>query len=351
MTLHGQRDILLAHSCLDTNGGAINHPAICQMSPRISIIVLNWNGRDMLAECLSALRAQTLRDFEIIVVDNGSRDGSPEWLAANAPEVSVIRNSANLGFATANNQGIRAARAPLIAVLNNDALPEPDWLQVLVEAAERETWAGMFASRILLRQPVGMIDSLGIEVDRAGFAWNRAWGRYSTDPLISQPIEVFGPSGAAAVYRRAMLDQIGLFDEEFFIYYEDVDLAWRAQWAGWRCLYVPQAIVQHVHSATTKRGSPFKRRLLSRNKWWAIARNYPFSQLWPYVPAILVLDLMALFSALMLERNLSAVHGRWEALRGWRRMWRKRQDVRLPGAPQLRWRQILAPIHLTRPRA
>ncbi len=212
------------------------------MSPRVSIIVLNWNGRHLLAECLSALRAQTLHDFEIIVVDNGSQDGSPEWLAANAPEVSVICNSANLGF----------------------------------------------ASQILLRQPAGMIDSLGIEVNRA----------------------------------------------------------------GWRCLYVPhQAVVLHAHSATTKRGSPFKRRLLSRNKWWAIARNYPFAQLWPDVPATLVLDLVALFSALMLEHNLSAVHGRWEALRGWRRMWRKRQDVRLPGTPQLRWRQILAPIHLTRLRA
>ncbi len=318
------------------------------MSPRISIVVLNWNGRPLLAECLSALRAQTLRDFEIIVVDNGSQDGSPEWLAANASEVSVIRNEVNLGFALANNQGIRAARAPLIAVLNNDALPEPDWLQVLVETAERETWAGMFASRILLREPAGKLDSLGIEVDRAGLAWNRAWGRPSTDPLVSQPTEVFGPSGAAAVYRRAMLDQVGLFDEEFFIYYEDVDLAWRAQRAGWRCLYVPQAIVHHAHSATTRRGSPFKRRLLSRNKWWAIARNYPFGQLWFYVPVMLVIDLGAMIMSLVSERNLSALRGRWEALQGWRTMWRKRQTLQDTVAPRLKWRQILTPINLAR---
>jgi GT2 family glycosyltransferase len=311
------------------------------MSPRASIIVLNWNGRSLLAECLTALRAQTLRDFETIVVDNGSQDGSLEWLATHAPEVRVICNETNLGFATANNQGIRAAAAPLIAVLNNDALPEPDWLQVLVDAAAGEAKVGMFASRILLRDPANTIDSLGIEVDRAGMAWNRAWGRRATDRLVEQPIEVFGPSGAAAVYRRDMLDQIGLFDDEFFIYYEDVDLAWRAQRAGWCCLYVPQAIVLHTHSATTKRGSPFKRRLLSRNKWWAIAKNYPFDQMWFYVPMILAVDLGALLSSLVQERNFSPVRGRWEALRGWRRMWRKRGAE--SGGP-IEWQQKLIPL-------
>lgn len=311
-----------------------------QISPRVSIIVLNWNGRHLLVECLSALRAQTLSDFEMIVVDNGSQDGSLEWLGANAPDVQVIRNDTNLGFATANNQGIRVARAPLIAVLNNDALPEPDWLQVLVDVAAREAGVGMFASRILLREPAGTIDSLGIEVDRAGMAWNRAWGRCAADRLAEQPIEVFGPSGAAAVYRREMLDQVGLFDDEFFIYYEDVDLAWRAQWAGWRCLYVPQAIVLHAHSATTQRGSPFKRRLLSRNKWWTIAKNYPFDRLWPYVPMMLAIDLGALLSSLVRERNLSAVRGRWEALRGWRRMWRRRAVNR----GLMAWRYKLVPL-------
>jgi GT2 family glycosyltransferase len=311
------------------------------MSPHVSIVVLNWNGRHLLAECLSALRAQTWRDFEIIVVDNGSQDGSLEWLAATAPDIQVIRNDMNLGFATANNQGIHAARAPLIAVLNNDALPEPDWLQVLVDVATREPGVGMFASRILLREPAGTIDSLGIEVDRAGMAWNRAWGRRATDRLVEQPSEVFGPSGAAAVYRREMLDQIGLFDDEFFIYYEDVDLAWRAQWRGWRCLYVPQAIVLHAHSATTKRGSPFKRRLLSRNKWWAIAKNYPFDRMWLYVPVMLAIDLGSLLSSLVLERNFSSVQGRWEALRGWRRMWRKRCTR---GGGLIEWRQKLVPL-------
>jgi hypothetical protein len=146
------------------------------------------------------------------------------------------------------------------------------------------------------------------------------------------------------VYRREMLDQIGLFDDEFFIYYEDVDLAWRAQWAGWRCLYVPQAIVVHAHSATTKRGSPFKRRLLSRNKWWAIAKNYPFDRMWLYVPVMLVVDLGALLSSLARERNLGAVRGRWEALRGWRRMWRKREAAGRGSEYAIEWRKKLTPL-------
>jgi GT2 family glycosyltransferase len=321
------------------------------MSPRVSVIIPNWNGRQLLTECLAALRVQTFRDFEIIVVDNGSQDGSVEWLADRAPEVIVIRNDVNLGFAAANNQGIRASQAPLLVALNNDALPEPDWLQILIETAGRETWAGMLACRILRRDPAGTIDSLGIEVDRAGVAWNRAWGRPLTDRLVDHPCEVFGPSGAAALYRRAMLDQIGLFDEDLFAYYEDVDLAWRAQWAGWRCLYVPGAVVHHIHSATGQQGSAFKTRLLGRNKWWVIARNYPFASLWYYLPAMVVLDLGAALVTSIRGRNLAALRGRWAALRGWSKMWRKRSQFQPSGGPAIEWRQKLVAVQLTRWRA
>ncbi len=317
------------------------------MSLRVSVIVLNWNGRPLLAACLAALRAQTWHDFEIIVVDNGSQDGSLEWLAANAPEVQVIRNDTNLGFATANNQGIRASQAPLIMLLNNDANLAPDCLQVLVEAAERATWAGMFACKILQHDAPDRMDSAGIEVDRAGVAWNRGWGEPAAGH--AQALEVFGPSAAAAVYRRAMLDQIGLLDDDFFIYYEDVDLAWRAQWAGWRCLYVPEAVAHHIHSATTGRGSPFKNFLLGRNKWWAIAKNYPLAGLWYYLPTMLLLDLGAALVTSIRGRSLAALQGRWAALRGWRRMRRKRRDMQRWAADQpIEWRRTLSAIRLIR---
>jgi hypothetical protein len=314
-----------------------------RMTPQISVVILNWNGRELLPACLSALDAQTFHDFEVIVVDNGSHDGSPEWLTAQYPAVRLIQNATNLGFAAANNQGIRAAQAPLIMLLNNDAYLAPDCLQKLIAAADGATWAGMFACKIVQHSVSDRMDSAGIEVDRAGLAWNRGWGELAARHAQSQ--EVFGPSAAAALYCRAMLDQIGLLDDDFFIYYEDVDLAWRAQWAGWRCLYVPEAVVEHVHSATTRRGSPFKRRLLSRNKWWAIAKNYPFAQLWPYVPLMLLIDLIALVVSLIGERNLSALQGRGEALRGWRRFRHKRFDSVKHGRMQRDWHAVLSPIH------
>ena len=315
-----------------------------QMSPRVSIIVLNWNGHPLLVECLSALRAQTLRDFEMIVVDNGSHDGSLKWLAATAPDVRVIRNDTNLGFATANNQGIRASQAPLIMLLNNDANLAPDCLQVLVEAAERATWAGMFACKILQHDAPDRMDSAGIEVDRAGVAWNRGWGEPAADH--TQALEVFGPSAAAAVYRRAMLNQIGLLDDDFFIYYEDVDLAWRAQWAGWRCLYVPEAMAFHVHSATTGRGSPFKNFLLGRNKWRAIVKDYPFTALAIYFPVMVALDVSAALGASWNSRNLGPIRGRLAVWGDVRKMWRQRRAVRRHAPPSLPWRTILVPIRL-----
>jgi len=313
------------------------------MTPQVSVVILNWNGSQLLPACLSALDAQTFRDFEVIVVDNGSSDGSPEWLTAQYPAVRLIQNTTNLGFATANNQGMRAAQAPLIMLLNNDAYLAPDCLQNLFEAADRATWAGMFACKILQHDTSDRMDSAGIEVDRAGLAWNRGWGDLTSQHTQSR--EVFGPSAAAALYRRTMLDQIGLLDDDFFIYYEDVDLAWRAQWVGLRCLYVPEAVVEHVHSATTRRGSPFKRRLLSRNKWWAIAKNYPFSQLWLYVPVMLLIDLVALVMSLIGERNLSALQGRWQAVRGWRRFRHKRLDSAGRGQVKRDWQTVLSPIH------
>ena len=314
------------------------------MTPQVTIVILNWNGRHLLPACLSALDTQTFRDFEVVVVDNGSHDGSPEWLAAQYPAVRLIRNATNLGFATANNQGIRASQAPLIMLLNNDAYLAPDCLLQLVETAERAVWAGMFACKILQHDAPDRMDAAGIEVDRAGVAWNRGWGEPAANH--TQASEVFGPSAAAALYRRTMLDQIGLLDDDFFIYYEDVDLAWRAQWAGWRCLYVPEAAARHVHSATTGRGSPFKNFLLGRNKWRAILKDYPFAALAAYLPLMIAIDLGAALVGSWRSRNLGPLRGRVAVLRDVRRMWRQRREVQRHAPRALMWRKILVPIHL-----
>ena len=312
------------------------------MISRVAVVIANWNGRHLLPDCLAALATQTFRDFEVIVVDNGSRDDSVKWLTINAPATRIICNSSNLGFATANNQGIRASSAPLIATLNNDAVPDPAWLDRLVEAADHLAWASMFASQIILRDSGGRLDSTGIEVDRAGVAWNRDWKKPGPD-RATEPIEVFGPSAAAALYRRAMLDQIGLFDEDLFAYYEDVDLAWRAQWAGWHCAYVPQALVEHAHSATGGQRSPFKSYYLGRNKWRVIARNYPFAALRRYVPVMVLIDMVAMCGAVWQSRSLDALRGRWAIQREWRQIQRPPR-----GARSIDWRKLLVPIRLSR---
>lgn len=282
--------------------------------PAVAVIILNWNGRDHLAPCLSSLCAQTYTDFEIIVVDNGSTDGSQQWLCEHYPQVRLIENAGNLGFAAANNQAIRITRAEYIALLNNDTVAEPGWLEALVAAAESDPGIGMVASKMLLASSPGTIDSAGIAIDRAGIAWGREGGRPDRPAATGAPVEIFGASGGAALYRRALLDDIGLFDEAFFAYLEDVDLAWRAQWAGWRSVYAPDAVVWHHHSATGNRIPHFKSRLLGRNKVWLLAKQYPFPHILWYLPLILLYELMSLMYAGRKRRLGSALAGRLEGL-------------------------------------
>jgi GT2 family glycosyltransferase len=292
-----------------------------------TVIIPNWNGRHLLGRCLDALHAQTYRDFDIIVVDNGSTDGSVAYLREHFPEVHVIANEENRGFAAATNQGIRATSSRLIATLNNDTEVDPVWLAALVAAMETEmesaSGVGMCASAMLFAQRPEMINSAGIAVDRAGIAWDRLGGA-PLAALGDAPVEVFGPCAGAALYRRAMLEEVGLFDEDFFAYMEDVDLAWRARVAGWRCLFVPQARLLHHHSATGKEGSPFKSFHLGRNKVWLLLKNYPVRELWHHVPLVLLYDLVAVLYALLARLDVHALRGR---LAGWRaapRMWRQR---------------------------
>ncbi len=313
----------------------------------VSVIILNWNGRHLLKRCLDALLAQDYPDFNTIIVDNGSEDGSPRWIARHYPHLTLIRNPTNRGFAAANNQAIRATTAPYIVTLNNDTEVEPGWLSALVSAAESDPGVGMCAPKILLAHPPHLIDSAGITVDWAGTAWNRDHGHPDT-PGGTRPAEVFGPSGAAALYRRAMLDQIGLFDEDFFAYYEDVDLAWRAQLAGWRCLYVPTSRLYHIHSATLGRHAPHKQYLLSRNKIWSILKNYPAPAILTMLPLILSVDLMALLPPWRHSPRLgrSALRGRIDAWRALPLILQKRKQVqKLRRGPFPVWHR-LTPIPL-----
>lgn len=292
--------------------------------PTVAVIVVNWNGRAYLEKCLAALRVQTYRWFEIVLVDNASTDDSVAWVRSAFPEVTVIQLDHNAGFAAANNAGIRATRSDYVALINNDAYAEPEWLTKSIEVAEQHPAAGAVAAKLVFARDPTRINAGGLALDWAGFCWEWRGGELD-DPAESEVVECFGPSGAAALYRRAMLDEIGLFDEDFFAYAEDADLNWRALRAGWQCLYAPAARVHHVTSATAGEGSRFKNYLLGRNKVWLLVKNVPTGKYLAWWPVLIGYDAAAVIWGLIARRDTAALAGRLAALRGLRGMWRKRR--------------------------
>lgn len=243
--------------------------------PLASVIVLNWNGKHLLRECLDSLKAQTLGELEIILVDNGSTDGSAELVRETYGEsVRLVENSENLGFSGGNNVGIRASRGEFVLLLNNDAIADERWVEELVGVARENPAVGMCASKVLCHDQPDVIDNVGHLLYPDGL--NRGRGRNEPDRgQYDGPEEALFPSGCAALYRRSMLDEIGLFDERHFAYGDDADLGLRGRLAGWQCLYVPTAKVYHKYSASTAPYSPLKAFLVERNRVWVLLKHFP----------------------------------------------------------------------------
>ena len=251
----------------------------------ITVVIPNWNGVSLLPTCLDSLRAQTHTDFEIIVVDNASIDNSVALVETDYPECEIVVLPRNLGLTGGVNAGIRASQGEIVALLNNDAEAHPGWLAELATAMERWPDAGSAASKMLLHDRRGIINSAGDFCGIDGMPGNRGvWqednGDYDTEELV------FGGCGGAVAYRRKMLDEVGLFDETLFMYCEDVDLGWRSQLAGWACVYVPTAIVYHRLSASA--GGVTASYYTGRNCIYTVVKDYPSSLLkrfWPRVVA------------------------------------------------------------------
>ena len=233
-------------------------------------------GGDALADCLRSLESQTFDRFEVVVVDNSGEARAEAAVPGESTRVRVIANRTNVGFGAAINQGFRDSQAPYLAALNDDAATDPRWLEILLAAAEAQPRAGMWASEVRLAGS-GTLDSAGMLVAADGSSKQRGHGelpsvyRTKTDALL--------PSGSAALYRRKMLDEIGLFDESFFLYCEDTDLGLRARWAGWECAYVPGAIVEHRYSQSAGRASLLKAYYVERNRLFLAIKNFPFAML------------------------------------------------------------------------
>jgi GT2 family glycosyltransferase len=249
-----------------------------KIKPTISVIIVNYNGRPLLGECLDSLREQIFKDFEVIVVDNASTDGSISFLRERYPEVALVGNTENRGYGGGNNDGIRVSRGEYIAILNNDAVVDKRWLAALVEATVRHEVCGMFASKILNYYDRSIIDNAGLLIYRDGLARGR--GRLEQDiGQYDREEEVLLPSGCSCLYSKKMLEQTGLFDEDLFLYMDDVDLGLRARLAGWMCMYVPEAVVYHKYSATAEPFSPLKAFLLERNRIWVTVKYFPLRML------------------------------------------------------------------------
>ena len=247
-----------------------------QESPLISAVVLNWNGCHVLDNCLRSLYNQTYRPLEIIVVDNASTDGSVDFLREKFHSVHLIRNDKNLGFGAGNNIGIRASQGRYIMMLNNDTRVDPNCVEELKRSIEKDERFGACASKILLESRPDIIDGVGIVVCPDGLSFGR--GRLQKRERYDEEEEIFFASDGACLYRREMLDDIGLYDEDFFAYADETDMGWRAQLAGWKCIYSPKAIVYHHHSTSSGgRVSFFKAFLVERNRIWVALKNFPVS--------------------------------------------------------------------------
>ncbi|MDX9829318.1 MAG: glycosyltransferase family 2 protein [Anaerolineae bacterium] len=293
-----------------------------------SVVIPNWNGAHHLPVCLDALRAQTYRNLEVVVVDGASTDGSQELLAEEYPQIHLLALPRNLGLTGANNAGFRAARGEILVSLNNDTEACPHFVEALVDALLAHPDAGMAASKMLLFDRRDTIHSAGDGYGVDGIPFNRGvWQR--DEGQFDEPGWVFGGCGGAVAYRRAMLDEIGPFDETFFMYCEDVDLNWRAQLAGWRCWYTPGAVVYHKLSATG--GGPIASYYTGRNTLWVIAKNYPVPLLrrhWRRVAAAQARVARDALGAWRGEAARARLRGQLAGLAGWRRQRRRRPTIR-----------------------
>jgi hypothetical protein len=286
--------------------------------PRVTVVIPNWNGERFLDLCLGSLRAQSFRDFETILVDNGSNDGSLGLVAGNFPEVRTICLTENRGFAGAVNAGIEASGSEeYVVLLNNDTEQDPGWLEALVRAAEDHPESGLFASKLVDFYDRDVLDGAGDAMRLSGLPYRLGHGERDTG-RFDAPGHVFGACAAAALYRKALFDDVGLFDEDFVSYCEDGDLSFRAQLAGYRCFYVPGAVVYHMGSASTGgKRSETTTRLGTRNSLSLLVKDLPLSA----VPHILPFFVLGQFARLItaaatgtLGAHLEGLFGAWRHL-------------------------------------
>lgn len=291
---------------------------------RVRVIIVNYNAGDLLRECVDGLEQQTCQDFETVIVDNASEDGSLSAVEGR-DGVTIIRLRANTGFAAANNRGAEGAGCEWLAFLNPDAVPEPDWIQALLDGANTYARADMFGSTQIDARDSGRLDGVGDGFFAFGLPWRGGFGH----PVAALPGdgEPFGPCAAAALYRRSLFETLGGFDDSFFCYYEDVDLAFRARLLGARCVQISNARVHHYGSAITGRHSAFSHFHSSRNRIWLFVKNMPGALYWLLLPGFVAMVLALLMWGTLRGHGGPVFRGILAGLAGLQRVTALRRDI------------------------
>jgi GT2 family glycosyltransferase len=293
---------------------------------QVSVIIVNWNGRHFLEDCLNAMRRQTFRDFETILVDNGSSDGSADFVRSQFPEMKLISLPENRGFTGGNIAGYEIANGSLIVLLNNDTEAHEDWLAALHDASLLYPKAGSFASKMMYFDRRGQIENCGFGISTCGTTLDL--GRDERDsPAWATPRAVFGACGGAAAYRRSMLQDVGFLDPDFFAVYEDVDLSFRAQLRGYSCVYVPAAVVFHRYRATL--GAQPDRQVFysQRNIEFVYLKNMPAGLLLRSAPQRLLYEVGAAIHFVRLGRGYAFLRAKLSALQHVPSLLRKRRQI------------------------
>ncbi len=250
--------------------------------PLISIVVANYEGESCLPECLNSLAEQSYRNVEIIVVDNASRDGSRKLVEQSYPRIQLECLDCNRGFAAAVNAGIEVSRGEFIVILNNDTRAEPDFVKELYSALSEESHAAMATPKMLFARGPEIINSMGLGYSITGTNHDIGFG-LKDGPQFNERKWVFGPCGGAGMYRRSMFDDVGPFDEDFFMYYEDVDFSFRAQLAGYKCIFVPTARIYHTEGASSASLPKARDYYFARNSLGVLLKNFPARLLFKYL--------------------------------------------------------------------
>lgn len=308
--------------------GAVSVVASRPVSNRyeVTIVIVNWNGEKFLEQCLAALMAQTVKPFEIILVDNASSDRSLD-IVDRFPSVRVLKQTQNTGFARGNNLAIAAAVSEWVVLLNPDAFVDSCWLEELVKSAKANPEFDVFGSQLINAGNSTLLDGTGDVYHISGLVWRTAHGM-PVNNLDESEREIFAPCAAAAMYRRSAVLKVEGFDEDFFCYTEDVDLGFRLRLAGYRCLYVPLSRAYHVGSGTTGgKGSDFSLYHGHRNLVWMFFKNMPSLLFVLLLPLHLVLNLVSIIWFTLYGRGRVILRAKRDALKGLPRAWSKRKAI------------------------